>query len=86
MIQYADTDITDLLFCIFCQTSNTPTEVMTFRGDLYGQTEQNGKPVDYSVYKGLRRYAVEGEFTEVCLTPLETWGDERRRLFAFEIE
>ena len=53
VMQYADADITDLLFCIFCQTSNTPTEVMTFRGDLYGQTEQDGKPVDYSAYKGL---------------------------------
>ncbi|MBQ6163293.1 MAG: hypothetical protein IJK23_02330 [Clostridia bacterium] len=52
-MEYADTDITDLLFCIFCQTSNTPTDVMTFRGDLYGQTEHDGKPVDYNAYKGL---------------------------------
>ena len=42
VMEYADTDITDLLFCIFCQTSNTPTDVMTFRGDLYGQTERSG--------------------------------------------
>ena len=48
VMQYAGADITDLPFCIFCRTSNTPTEVTTFRGDLYGQAEQDGKPVDHS--------------------------------------
>ena len=30
-----------------------PGDVMTFRGDLYGQTEQHGNPVDYASYRGL---------------------------------
>ena len=53
---YADSGVTDLLFNIFCQSSDVPTDVLTFRGDLYGQTEQNGKPVDYSSYRGLNAF------------------------------
>lgn len=49
---YADTDVTDLFFNIFGQTSDTPTEIMSFRGDTYLQTEQNGKPVDNSMWQG----------------------------------
>ena len=51
--QYADSGVTDVMFNIFCQSSDVPSEVMTFRGDLYGQTEQNGAPVDYANYYGL---------------------------------
>ncbi len=53
VMQYADTGVTDLIFNILAQTSDVPTEALTFRGDLYGQTEQNGLPVDYSPYRGL---------------------------------
>ncbi len=56
VMQYADTDVTDLLFNIFCQSSDTPSEIFTFRGDLYGKTEQNSKPVDYSNYYGLNEF------------------------------
>ena len=49
---YAGTDITDLMFCTFCQTSNTPTDVMSFRGDTYLQKEQRGNPVDNSIWQG----------------------------------
>ncbi|MBQ9551557.1 MAG: FAD-dependent oxidoreductase [Clostridia bacterium] len=37
-------------------------------------------------YQRLRRYAAEGKFAAVRLIPLETWGDERCRLLAFEVE
>nr|MCR5690079.1 hypothetical protein [Clostridiales bacterium] len=40
VMNYADSGVTDLLFNIFCQSSDTPTDVMTFRGDLYSRTEQ----------------------------------------------
>lgn len=53
VMQYANTGVTDIMFNIFCQSSDVPSDVMTFRGDLYGQTEQNGAPVDYSPYYGL---------------------------------
>ena len=54
--QYADSGVTDVLFNIFCQSSDVPSDVMTFRGDLYGQTEQRGNPVDCSAYLGLNRF------------------------------
>lgn len=48
---YAGTDITDLMFCTFCQMSNTPTKVLDFRGDKYTETTQYGKPADYSMWQ-----------------------------------
>ena len=56
VMNYADSGVTDLLFNIFCQSSDTPSKVMTFRGDLYGQTEQHGNPVDYTSYYGLNAF------------------------------
>ena len=53
VMNYADSGVTDVLFNIFCQSSDVPSDVMTFRGDLYGQTEQHGSPVDYASYRGL---------------------------------
>ena len=53
VMQYAGTGVTDIMFNVFCQSSDVPSQVMTFRGDLYGQTEQNGAPVDYGNYYGL---------------------------------
>ncbi len=56
VMQYASTGVTDLIFNIFCQSSDVPSDIMTFRGDLYGQTTQNGKSVDYSCYYGLNEF------------------------------
>ena len=56
VMQYADSGVTDVLFNIFCQSSDTPSEVMTFRGDLYGKTDQHGNPVDYGNYYGLHEF------------------------------
>ena len=41
---------------------------------------------DTNNYQRLRRFAVNGVFTEVRLIPLETWGAPQCRLFAFEVE
>lgn len=49
--RYAGTDVTDLMFNICCQASNTPSDIFSFRGDLYLQTEQDGKPVDNSFWQ-----------------------------------
>ena len=50
------------MFNIFCQSSDTPSDVMTFRGDLYGRAEQNGQPVSYDNYYGLHElYNVQGK-------------------------
>lgn len=70
---YADTNVTDLLFCTFCQSSNTPTDVMTFRGDMYPNTLQNGKPVDYSAWKWNHDI-----YKEYGIDLFELWFDECR--------
>ncbi|MBQ7638823.1 MAG: hypothetical protein IJS90_07980 [Clostridia bacterium] len=56
VMNYADSGVTDLLFNIFGQSSDVPTNVLTFRGDLYGKKTQNGNPVDYSSYYGLNAF------------------------------
>ena len=48
--QYANTQITDIMFCIFCQTSNTPTQIMTSRMQKNVQKVENGVAVDYTQY------------------------------------
>ncbi len=45
--QYADTEVTDLLFNIFCNYSATPSQVWGTYEEKYRQTEENGHKVDY---------------------------------------
>ena len=45
--QYKDTQITDLAFDVFCQTSMTPSDVWSDVLDTYYRTEENGVAVDY---------------------------------------
>lgn len=45
---YYGTQVTDVVFSICGQTSLTPSEYITWRGDKVKQTEENGKKVDYS--------------------------------------
>ena len=73
------------------EKTKTPFSTVTHQADLCVEGVMPDGAVrvlaeETNNYQRLRRYAVEGEFTEVRLTPLETWGDERCRLFAFEIE
>lgn len=44
---YANQGVTDLSFNIFEQASLTPSQVWTWRGSKYGQTEENGIAVNY---------------------------------------
>ena len=48
---YTDTDITDLLFNILDQSSNTKTNVMSFRGDMYTDGVEGSAPIDYSFFE-----------------------------------
>ena len=73
ILQYANSGVTDLMLNIFGQSSDTPTDVLTFRGDLYGKTEQNGKPVDYSAYSGLNAL-----YREQNIDVFALWIDECR--------
>ena len=75
VMNYADSGVTDLLFNIFCQSSDTPSEVMTFRGDLYGQTEQHGNPVDYSNYAGLNAF-----YNEKKIDIFAKWIDKCKKV------
>ena len=45
--QYAGTQITEVLFNIFCQYSAAPSSIFTTEVDKYLQTSENGIPVDY---------------------------------------
>ena len=74
VMNYADSGVTDLLFNIFCQSSDVPSDVMTFRGDLYGQTEQHGNPVDYSNYSGLNAF-----YNEQHRDIFAVWFDQCRK-------
>ena len=48
---YINTDITDLLFNILDQSSNTKTDAMSFRGDMYTDGVEGSAPVDYSFFE-----------------------------------
>ena len=45
---YIDTQVTDIMFNISGQSSASPTNVLTYRGDKFLQTTENGIDVDYS--------------------------------------
>ncbi|MBE6891206.1 MAG: hypothetical protein E7481_04165 [Ruminococcaceae bacterium] len=49
--QYAVQNISDVLFCIFEQTSILPSETQLWRASKYTWTEENGIPVDYAYLK-----------------------------------
>ncbi len=46
--QYGGTQITDILFNIFCQYSATDSAIWTTYADKYAQKTENGLPVDYT--------------------------------------
>lgn len=70
---YAGTRVTDVLFNIFCQYSNTDTAFWSSYEDKYLQKEEDGVAVDYtaeygSLYKLNREYGIEpfGVFIDRC--------------------
>ena len=46
--QYVGTQITDLLFDVFCQISMTPTAVMTSAVEMYRKETVDGQKVDFT--------------------------------------
>ncbi len=70
--RYLNKSITDVLLCILEQTSIVPSDFITWRGEKYLWTEENGHPVDYkapeagagfhkieSLYKLYREFEIE---------------------------
>ena len=45
---YSNQDISDLIFCCFCQQSIIPSKVWDWFGDKYNQKVENGVAVDYT--------------------------------------
>ena len=61
---YAGTQITDVLFCNFCQYSASDTKYWSTYADKYEQTEENGVSVDYRhLYEGIytfnKKYGID---------------------------
>ena len=70
---YTNSDITDLLFNILDQSSNTKTDVMSFRGDMYTDGVEGSAPVDYSFFEWNYRI-----MKEMNIDVFELWFDECR--------
>jgi len=49
--QYADTDVTDFLICVYGQLVTYPSQYKTSYADKYHKTEELGQPVDYNKNK-----------------------------------
>ncbi len=74
--QYADTDITDLLFDVFCQYSAVDSDVFTDYAYKYEQKTENGVAVDYTdkygaLYKLNKTYGID---------PYAVWLDRTREM------
>lgn len=71
---YSDTPITDILFDIFCQYSNTASSIWTDYAAKYEQKTENGVTVDYTeLYRGLNRFN-----KEFGIDPYRVWFDRCR--------
>ena len=69
--QYAETDVTALVFNIFCQYSATPSQVFTDGAALYEREWENGVSVCYhDYYSGIHRLN-----REYGLDPYALWVD-----------
>jgi len=73
--QYANTQITDVLFNIFCQYSAAPSEVYTTDVDKYLQTSENGVPVDYKEI-----FHASYTLSQWGVDPFEVWIAQCREL------
>lgn len=72
---YRDTQVTDVLFDIFCQYSNTDSRIFSDYAYKYAQKTENGQPVDYhDFYTGL--YAFNKEYG---IDPYAVWFDRCRQ-------
>ena len=73
--QYADTQITDVLFNIFCQYSAAPSEIFTTEAEKYLQASENGFPVDYKDY-----YRAPYTLSQWGVDAFEVWIAQCREL------
>ncbi len=71
--KYVGKGFSDVLFCVFEQTSIIPSEYQMWRASKYNMTEENGIPVDYSSFEGF--YNV---YTEYKVDPFEIILDTLR--------
>lgn len=67
--QYADTQITDLLFDVFCQISMTPTAVMTSAVEMYRKETVDGQPVDFKRFLK----SMYGIYVTQGIDPFDVW-------------
>ncbi|MBO6052865.1 MAG: hypothetical protein J6Q17_03940, partial [Clostridia bacterium] len=59
--QYAGTELTDILFDVFCQYAAVDTDFWTTYRGKYEQKEENGVPVDYTeLYRGICAFRDHG--------------------------
>ncbi len=66
---YSVGNITDILFCIFCQYSATDSKIWSTYADKYLQKKENGITVDYTEqYKGIYKLN-----KECGIDPYEVW-------------
>lgn len=72
-LKYVGYNISDVLFCVFEQTSIIPSEVQMWRASKYNMTEENGIPVDYSSFEGFYKVC-----TEYKVDPIEIIFDTLR--------
>ena len=73
--QYAGTQLTDVLFDMFCQYAAFDTTLWSTYRDKYAQTEENGVPVDYrEQYRGLCAFHDQG------IDPYAVWFSRCREV------
>ena len=73
--QYAGTQLTDVLFDMFCQYAAFDTAAWSTYRDKYAQTEENGVPVDYrEQYRGLCAFHDHG------IDPYAVWFERCREV------
>ena len=58
-LKYTGANVSDVLICIFEQTSLVPSDTQMWRATKYNMTEENGIPVDYSSLEGLYKVYTE---------------------------
>ena len=73
--QYANTQITDVLFNIFCQYSAAPSKIFTTEVEKYLKTNENGVPVDYKDY-----YRAPYTLSQWGVDAFEVWFEQCREL------
>ncbi len=79
---YANHGISDMVYCIFCQSSVTPTEKWTWFGEKVNWTKEGGFPVDYdnveTDYSSQRLAPYYEYYTNSDIDPVEVILEETK--------